>query len=165
MATYRFQPQDGQVSIVENSLAQPNGITFSLNGRHVYLSDTGSGSGSIDPYIRPPPPLQYTETGPRTIYKYDVSSDGRIITNKRPIYLSLDYVPDGIKIARNGLLLTAAGHGVDVLTDEGVPLMRIQTNFTAVNIEFVGPNYDELWIVGYGGVARVKWALQGPEYK
>jgi hypothetical protein len=29
------------------------------------------------------------------------------------------------------------------------------------NIQFVGRNFDELWIFGYGGVSRVKWNLPG----
>ena len=76
----------------------------------------------------------------------------------------MDFVPDGLKVARNGYIVTGTGHGVDILDQDGTPLLRIQTNFTAVNMDFAGKNYDELWIVGHGGVARVKWNLQGPVY-
>ncbi|KAL5357222.1 hypothetical protein BJX96DRAFT_172339 [Aspergillus floccosus] len=164
-ATYRFNPETGQVTIVEDTLVQPNGIAFSPDGRRLYLSDTGAGIAVIDPSVQPVPGLQYNSTGRRTLYALDVSEDGKYVTNKRPIYLALDYAPDGLKVARNGMILTAAGHGVDVLDENGTPLVRVQTNFTAVNMEFVGPNYDELWIVGIGGVARVRWGLKGPVYQ
>lgn len=163
-ATYRFDPSSGNVAIVDDTLSEPNGIAFSPDGRHLYLSDTGAGVAVIDPQVQPIPGLRYNSTGKRTVYAFDVSEDGRSIGNKRSIYLSLDYAPDGLKVARNGMLVTATGHGVDVLDVQGKPLVRVQTNFTAVNIEFVGPHYDELWIVGIGGVARVKWALKGPIY-
>jgi sugar lactone lactonase YvrE len=152
------------VAIVDDTLVEPNGIALSPDGRRLYLSDTGAGEAVIDPRIQPVPGLRYNSTGKRTVYSFDVSEDGRSISNKRPIYLALDYAPDGLKVARNGMLLTATGHGVDILDAQGTPLLRVQTNFTAVNMEFVGPNFDELWIVGIGGVARVKWALQGPIY-
>jgi sugar lactone lactonase YvrE len=163
-ATYRFDPRSGNIAIVDDTLSEPNGIAFSPDARHLYLSDTGAGVAVIGPEVQPVPGLRYNSTGKRTVYAFDVSEDGRSIGNKRPIYLSLDYAPDGLKVARNGMLVTATGHGVDVLDEQGKPLVRVQTNFTAVNMEFVGPNYDELWIVGIGGVARVKWALQGPVY-
>lgn len=145
-------------------MSEPNGIAFSPNGHRLYVSDTGAGVAVIDPKVQPVPGLRYNSTGKRTVYAFDVSENGQSIGNKQPIYLAMDYAPDGLKVARNGMLLTATGHGVDILDAQGSPLVRVQTNFTAVNMEFVGPNYDELWIVGIGGVARVKWALQGPAY-
>ncbi|KAJ5689019.1 hypothetical protein N7462_003411 [Penicillium macrosclerotiorum] len=150
-ATYRFDSRSGNVAIVDDTLSEPNGIAFSPDGRYLYLSDTGAGVAVIDPQVQPVPGLQYNNTGKRTVYAFDVSEDGRSIGNKRPIYLALEYAPDGLKVARNGMLVTATGHGVDVLDARGKPLVRVQTNFTAVNMEFVGPNYDELWIIRVSG--------------
>lgn len=77
----------------------------------------------------------------------------------------MEYVPDGIKVSRDGYLLAATGHGIDVLTAEGMPVVRVQTNFTVANLAWVGTGEGqpgELWVVGRMGVARVKWALKGP---
>lgn len=52
------------------------------------------------------------------------------IANKRPIYLAQDWIPDGLKCAANGMVLTGAGYGVDVLDEFGTLLVRIQTNYT-----------------------------------
>ena len=162
-ATYRYDPATGHVGIVEDSAVAPNGITFSPDGHTLYLTDTGAGVPDIDPTISPPnvPVLRYNATEKRSLYAYDVTSDGMHIQNKRALYSAIDFAPDGLKVAQNGYLVTATGHGVDVLDESGTPLLRIQTNFTAVNIAFAGVKMNELWIVGQGGVARVKWDLQG----
>lgn len=118
----------------------------------------------IDPEVQPVPRLTYNSTGKRTLYAFDVSPDRSALLNKRPIYLALDYVVDGIKVAENGMLVAGTGRGIDVLDKYGVPLLRVQTNFTAQNVQWAGPNNDELWIVGIGGVARLKWNLKGACY-
>ena len=89
-----------------------------------------------------------------------MSPDGLSLRNKRPIYYAMDYVPDGIKVSREGYIVTATGHGVDVLTRDGRPLVRALTNFTVINMAFAG---DEVWAVGKGGVARIRWDLRAPE--
>jgi hypothetical protein len=38
------------------------------------------------------------------VYSYDLSDDGLRIGNKRPVYLSQDWVPDGLKVAGNGFV-------------------------------------------------------------
>ncbi|PGH17652.1 hypothetical protein AJ79_01014 [Helicocarpus griseus UAMH5409] len=161
-ASYKFNPETGVVQIVEDTLVQPNGINFSPDEKTLYLSDTGSAIAIIDENVQPVIPLFYNSTGKRTLYAFDVTPDKRTLLNKRPIYHALEYAVDGLKVAENGMVITATGRGVDVLDKYGVPLLRVQTNFTAMNMQWVGPNYDELWIVGIGGVARLKWGLTGP---
>lgn len=107
------------------------------------------------------PPISYNATGKRTLVAYDVSPSGLQLSNKRTIFLSMEYAPDGLKTAKNGYILIGTGHGVDVLDPDGTPVLRIHTSFLAVNMAFAGPDMDELWIVGQGGVARVQWVLQG----
>ncbi|KAH8645846.1 lactonohydrolase [Tricladium varicosporioides] len=165
-ATYRFNPKTGLVSLVEDSMGAPNGIAFSPGGKTLYISDSNADFASIDP--RPPIEtvqyLTYNTTGKRTVYAFDVldaGSEAPSLVNKRAVYLAMDFVPDGLSIAANGYIVTGTGHGVDVLDEKGSMVLRIQTNYTAASIEFVGPKRDELWIVGHGGVSRVKWNLIG----
>jgi hypothetical protein len=42
----------------------------------------------------------------------------------------------------------------NVLDAEGKLLLSIQTNYTAVNVSWAGPDLNELWIVVIGGVSR-----------
>lgn len=166
-ATYRYNPSTGSISIVDDSLKSPNGIAFSPDGTNLYLTDTGAVIPDIDPTLAlaDVPKLRYNSTEKRTLYAFDVSRDGLYIQNKRALYLSMEFVPDGLKVARNGYILVGSGHGVDVLDQSGVPLVRIQTNFTATNVDFASPSYNELWIVGEGAIARVRWNLTGPVFK
>ena len=55
-----------------------------------------------------------------------------------------DWIPDGVKVAANGVVLTAAGPGIDVLDAAGNILVRIQTNFTVQNLAFSGR--DLKWV-------------------
>lgn len=42
-----------------------------------------------------------------------------------------------------------------VLDAEGELLLSIQTNYMAVNVNWAGPDLNELWIVVIGGVCRI----------
>ncbi|KAK9424297.1 putative SpoJ [Seiridium unicorne] len=160
--TYRYNMTSGLVTLVEDSLLEPNGVAFSMDKKTLYLTDTGAGSAVIDGRVDPAPSIHVNSTGPRTIYAYSVADSRKALFNKRPIYRAMDYAPDGIKISAEGYIVTATGHGIDVLSPDGEPLVRVQTNFTVINIAWAGNKSDELWAVGKGGVARIRWALRGP---
>ncbi|KAL8802678.1 MAG: hypothetical protein Q9182_003636 [Xanthomendoza sp. 2 TL-2023] len=163
-ATYRFRPSTGAVTAVEDTLQQPNGIALAPNNRTVYIADSGASSGPISPFL-PSLGATFNATGKRTIYAFDLSNDATSLTNKRTFYLSSNRVPDGLKVARNGYVVTATGRGVDVLSERGELLLRVQTNYTVQNFAWAGRNLTELWIVGQGGIARVRWGLQGQELR
>lgn len=97
-------------------------------------------------------------------YAFDVLSD-TFLSNKRTLYVAPDWIPDGLKVGAGGLLLIAAGHGLDVLDPaDGTILLRVQTNYTVANFAWTGLARDgsgraEVWLMGFGGVSRVRWAL------
>lgn len=101
----------------------------------------------------------------RTIYAFDVNPDGTRATNKRSVYLAAGLVPDGLKVAANGYILTANGKGVDVLDPLGQLLVTIQTNYTVQNFAWTGPELKTLWLTGAGGVSKVEWNLAGQDLK
>ena len=105
-ATYRFRPSTGAVNIVEDSIIQPNGIAIApkmdnCSTRTVYITDTGAVTGTILQSLGPQG-SPFNTTGKRTVYAYDLSENGNQLLNKRPINLSQDWVPDGLKVAANG---------------------------------------------------------------
>jgi sugar lactone lactonase YvrE len=161
-ASYRFDPSTGAVTVIDTTLVQPNGIAPSPDGKHVYIDDSATLGGDYAP-CSPGPGLVFNPTGPRTVYKFDVVDNGTHITGKRPIWLSQDYVPDGLKVAANGYVLAATGNGVDILDPVGVLIARVQANYTVVNFAWVGEGLDEFWMVGQGGVSRVRWNLKGQD--
>ncbi|KAE8153828.1 hypothetical protein BDV25DRAFT_15089 [Aspergillus avenaceus] len=162
-AIYRFRPSTGVVQVANTALSQPNGIRFSPDGKTLYVTDTGAANGPVDVSFDE---IQYTwdSKGARTIYAFDVvqySSNTSSIINGRPIYLANEWAPDGLQVAKNGYLVTAAGWSVDILDQYGILLVQIQVPFRVGSIAFAGEDMNELWLVGMGNIARVQWALQG----
>lgn len=146
------------MTIVDDTLVAPNGIALSPDGKHVYIGDTGTEHAETLGG-----PLFLDPTSPRTVYKFDRVDNGTHITGKRPIWQSPDWIPDGLKVAANGYVLAATGTGIDILDPSGVLIARVQTNYMAVNFAWVGEDLDEFWIVGSGGVSRVRWSLKGQD--
>ncbi|RDW88137.1 hypothetical protein BP6252_00169 [Coleophoma cylindrospora] len=169
-ASYRFRPSTGAVYVIDDSIIQPNGIAISPRlenssstyKRTVYITDSGAVAAPIAQELGNPG-TKFNTTGKRTLYAYDLTEDRNHIINKRAIYLAQDWVPDGLKVARNGYILTGAGKGVDILDTDGGLVMRVQTNFTVQNFAWTGADYKEFWIMGNSGVARVRWELQGQD--
>ena len=148
----------------DDTLIQPNGVAFSPDYRTLYLTDTGAGEVVISPSVSPVPPPRWNSIKPHTVCAYDVSPSGTYLRNKRPIHHAMEYVPDGIKVSREGYVLTATGCGIDVLTSRGTPLVRVLTNFTVVNVAWMGRgeggDTGKFWAVGWqGGEGEVgiKW--------
>ncbi|KAK3693108.1 lactonohydrolase, partial [Podospora appendiculata] len=155
-AIYRYVPATGLVQVISDSLDAPNGIAFSPDGRTVYMTDSGADRITPDNHA-----LRYVAHRRRTVYAADVLPSGAGFVNKRAIFLSQDRVPDGIKVSHSGYVVVATGSGIDVLDKHGVHVLRVQTDFTVLNIVWAGKENTDLWMVGWGKVARVKWALEG----
>ena len=155
-ATYRFRPSTGALSITENTLQQPNGIGISPDGKTMYITDTG-----VTKFRGAPkdilPRYTYNPFGGKAVYAYDIypSPPGSYITNKRPIWLAETFADDGFHVSKEGYLLGAAGTGLDVLSEWGELIMRIEVGGAINNFQFAGPQADELWLFGSGGIFRV----------
>lgn len=95
--------------------------------------------------------------GGRAVYAFDVNASppGNYLTNKRPIYIPQTYVIDGLHVSREGYLVGAAGGGVDVLSEYGEYLLRIELPGTVNSLQFAGQDRNELWVFGPGGIFRV----------
>lgn len=157
--TYRFRPSNGAVSVVDASVGIPNGIALSPDERTLYISDTSvTNFTDADPDVIP----RYTfgATAGKSLYAFDTvdSPAGKYLVNKRPIWYPEEFAVDGLHVARNGYLVGASGLGVDVLSQWGELLVRVQTDFLVNNIQFVE---KQLWLFGQGKIARVKWNLEG----
>lgn len=166
-ATYRFDPATGSIVVVNDDMHSPNGIALSPDRRNIYITDTAAAGLKAPITLDLPSPgvgaLLFNATGKRAIYKFDLVDQDHAITNKRPIYYdAIGTVPDGLKVARNGHIVTATGNGLSVMDEYGDMIVRVQTNFTVNN--FIWSDVDdfrEVWMTGQGGVAHLKWNLQG----
>ncbi|KAL9056320.1 MAG: hypothetical protein Q9162_003011 [Coniocarpon cinnabarinum] len=171
LATYRFRPSTGEVSIADNTLQHPHGITFSRDGKTLYIADSGletvGSVSSTDGFYHYPISINFTSTNNRNIFAFDVThtETGAYISNKRNIYQSLEGAPDGLEVAANGYLIVASGstNGVDILTATGQQIARIQTTHPVEDIAFAGPDSKTMYLSGIGGISRVDWGLAGPD--
>ncbi|KAF2662254.1 putative lactonohydrolase [Lophiostoma macrostomum CBS 122681] len=162
--TYRFRPSTGAVSVVEADIGIPNGIALSPDEKTLYITDTSvTNFTNADPNIIP----RYTwgATAGKSVYAFDTvdSPTGKYLINKRPTWYPEEFADDGFHAAANGVLVGASGFGADVLSPWGELLVRIQTDFIINNIQFAGPQLDELWLFGVGKIGRVRWNLKGIE--
>ena len=149
---------------MDDTLEQPNGRAFTPDGITLYITDSGALAGSYAPSVGPGTKA-YNTTGRRSIYAFDVAENGTKISNKRSFYLAQDYIPDGIKVSREDLVLAASGHGLDVIDDQGQLLIRVQTNHTVNNLAFTGEDLQTTWLLGGTGISRVRWNITGQVLK
>ncbi|PLB54732.1 hypothetical protein P170DRAFT_442771 [Aspergillus steynii IBT 23096] len=95
--------------------------------------------------------------GERELWAFDVSESRSVLSKKRLLNNPISYFYDGVRVSRGGWIFAGAGDGVDVIDPEngftvGSVRMGGGENL-AVSLAF-GEN--EIWIVGRGGVWRVK---------
>jgi sugar lactone lactonase YvrE len=135
---------------LEEDLQLPNGIALSPDNKVLYVADSGA---LCQPIGQPT-----IGTRHRSVYAYDI---GRGLSNKRLVYVADFWVPDGIKVSKSGIIYSAAGIFVDIVTPEGELLGKIRMQGLLQNLVFAGPKLDELWIVGLGGLYRTRLADHG----
>jgi len=123
---YRVHPADGRVVLAADSIAYPNGLAFSGDGRWLYVSESAA----------------------ERVLRFEVSADGRL--RNRTVFISLPGGdPDGLAIDRNGSLYIAHfGRGKVVKVSTAGELLQ---EFSAPglrpsNIEFGGSDLRTLFL-------------------
>ncbi|RBR25566.1 uncharacterized protein FIESC28_01529 [Fusarium coffeatum] len=124
---YRLDPETGALTIVADGFAAPNGITFSPDGMHAYITDTGL-SNSL---------FGTNPTYPASIYRFDVQKDGSWDNRKTFAYVHAR-LPDGIHCDSKGNVYAGCGDGVHVWNPSGKLIGKIYTGMNAANFQFAG---------------------------
>lgn len=105
-ATWRFRPSTGAATIVDNTVAQPNGLGISPDGRTLYVTDGGVTieSGNVTGIV-------FTTTNQHCTYAFTLNDapSGQWLSDKRPIWCTQAAGHDGFHVAANGFLVGAAG--------------------------------------------------------
>src|SRR5215470_769077 len=99
---YHITPK-GQLKLVARPKGRPNGITFSPNGRLLYVANSDD----------------------RTVVAYDVDHEGET-SNERVLISGVEGVPDGIRTDEKGNLYVAA-KAISIYHPDGKPLTTIPT--------------------------------------
>ncbi|KOX16046.1 gluconolactonase [Saccharothrix sp. NRRL B-16348] len=140
-----FRVRDGVVSLVDNTLAQPNGIVLSPDGTTLYVGATGSNA----------------------IVKYTVFPDGS--TGNRTTFASIR-TPDGGTIDCAGNLYWASFNEglVHVFSPSGAWLGTISAGRNSTNVAFGGPDGQTLYITsgvsGGFGLYQARLNVPGNPY-
>jgi gluconolactonase len=135
-----------QPLLVDGSVARPNGLTLTRDGKTLIVDDTIG----------------------ETVFAYDVAADGSV-KNKRP-FVKLRDIPagaesgaDGMAIDREDRVYITTVAGVQVFDPKGQYLGSIKAGRQGANVAFAGADKRTLYITAREGLYRIKTLAQGPD--
>lgn len=141
----------GEVLLLDDEIARPNGITLSLDEKTLYVADTEGVH----------------------LYAFDVQADGTV-KNKRPFATLRDLQPgsrgprsraDGLAIDSEGRLYVAAAIGVQVIDSTGRHLGTIAVQHAVRNVAFAGADRRTLYMTALESLYRVQLLSEGPTHR
>ena len=136
----------GQITLVADDFAQPNGLVFSPDETKLYIADSAF---SHDPSF------------PRHIRVFDVA--GGKLANGR-VFAHIDVgLPDGIRIDVEGNLWSSAGDGVHCFAPDGTRLGKIFVPEAVANLTFGGPMRNRLFITATSSLYSIYVAATGAQ--
>jgi len=144
---YYLRP-GGEVLLIDDQIARPNGITLSLDGKTLYVDNTEG----------------------EDVYSYEVQPDGSV-KNKRPFVklrdpetgsLGLRSRADGMGLDSEGRLYVTTASGVQVIDPRGNYLGTIRLPAVARNLAFGGPDRRTLYLTALEALYQVRMLSQGP---
>jgi gluconolactonase len=147
---YRID-SSGKMTVAASGFDEPNGLCFSPDERHLYITDTGS---------------------PSVIRRYDVADQGRL-TNEALFHDFSDTkggIADDIRCDEHGNVWSAGGwspdplfNGVTILSPEGDVIGRIVLPETAANLCFGGHDHNRLFVCASTSLYAVDVNVRGVE--
>jgi gluconolactonase len=131
---YRYDPEEGRLSVVADSFEKPNGLAFSPDGTVLYVGDSGANQerGSFYPKL------------PHHLVAFDVANGQRLV-NQRLFAVTTPGFPDGVKVDSERRVYASSFAGVQVFSPLGDLLGEISLP-GAVNFAFGGPDGNVLFI-------------------
>jgi gluconolactonase len=141
---YRVPPGGGDIQLLGDDFEQPNGLCFSLDESMLYINDS-----------------------PRAhIRLFDVNADGTL-SNGRMFFENIGTgeieggIPDGMKLDERGNIWVTGPRGIWVISPEAELLGVVQIPEHSGNLNWGGPNWDELYMCCSTSLYRVKTKVSG----
>jgi len=139
-----FRVRDGQVFVVDNSLAGPNGLAFSPDERFLYV-------GNWDP-------------DSKVVMRYAVAPDGGTSTGE--VFFDMTAAAgedaiDGIKVDQQGNLWVCGPGGVWVVSPDGRHLGTVRLPEDPHNLAWGDDDGRGLYITALTSVYRLRTAVAG----
>ena len=142
---YRIPPGGGDLQLLIDDFAQPNGLCFTADEKTLYINDTDRA------HIR----------------AFDVQDDGTI-ANGRVVAegigsgdLAIGDLVDGMKLDERGNIYVTGPGGVCVFDPEGSQLGTIEVPENVGNLNWGGPDWTWLFIAASTSMYRVKCNVSG----
>jgi gluconolactonase len=157
---YRWDP-NGTLSVITTpeQIQDPNGLDFSPDYKTFYAINTGGGPGDAP-----------GSGGDGKIYAFDVSSDGKSVSNMR---LFTDMMVDGVHCGPDDMRIDVDGNawcssnaplgysGVVVVNPAGKIIGRIRTPEVVANLTFGGPEHNFLLMTASQSIYALQVNNQG----
>lgn len=144
---YRIDPQSGKTTVVADDFSMPNGLAFSPDEKHLYVSDSG---------------FLTDRSAPHHVRLFDV--DGEKLLNSKVFADISPGIPDGFRVDRHGNLWISAWDGVQCHTPAGELIGKIRVPEMVANVAFGGPRNNRLFITATTSVYAVFLNVRGVGY-
>jgi gluconolactonase len=131
-ALYRFDPENGNISVMADDFDGPNGLVFSPDETKLYVAETGD---------------QTTDHPKQHIRVFDVSTDGHLSEGRIFHKIEPGYA-DGLCMDEEGNLWSSAADGVHCIDPDGRLLGKIHVPYRVSNLTFGGASRNRLFIGG-----------------
>jgi gluconolactonase len=140
-----FRARDGEVTLVTDELAGPNGLAFSPDERYLYV-------GNWDP-------------GAKVVMRYEIGPDGHAAGPGEVLH-DMTAAPgedaiDGIKVDRAGHLYVCGPGGIWVLSHEGDRLGLLALPEDPHNLAWGDADGRTLYVTAQTSVYRMRLAIPG----
>ena len=143
---YRVDPDTGEVAAVATDFLKPNGLAFSPDESHLFISDTGA---------------SHAPGGPAHIRKFTVSADGRSLSGGAVFSECTAGLFDGFRLDRDGRIWSSAADGVHCISPDGVLIGKVRIPELVGNVCFGGARLNRLFIAGTTSLYAVYLAVNG----
>ncbi len=147
---YRVDATSGDVTAEITNMVRPNGLAFSLDGRSLFVADTGA---------------SHVSDGPRHIRRFDVEA-GHIVRGAQAgvgeIFATCPVGAfDGFRLDRDGRIWASGAHGVHCYLADGTLLGTIRLPETCANLEFGGADRHTLYMTATTSLYAIELAVAG----
>jgi len=142
---FRFDPRNGDLSVVADDFVKPNGLAFSLDESILYVSDTAQ---------------SHDDRGVHHIRALAVKEGNRLAGGK--VFAEIaPGMSDGFRLDEQGNVWTSAGDGVHCYSPSGELLGKVRIPEVVANVTFGGPRKNRLFVAGATSLYSVYLACRG----
>jgi gluconolactonase len=139
-----FRLQDGEISLISDALAGPNGIALSPDERHLYVGDW-------DPRHK-------------VVMRYNAAEDGSVSDGVE--FFDMSDAPgedaiDGIKVDEHGNLYVCGPSGIWVITPDGRHLGTLQLPENPHNLAWGDADRRSLYVTALTSIYRLRLTVGG----